>query len=233
MNEYAVWFEYDKRLYRLPVNPETIETSSTMNIDKYNILKTGQIAIPANMELKEYSFETEFPSEYRNSLSVTDDTFKSSGFYLSLFEQWRKTLSHVKFIAAAYEDNGIDLEKSINSEVLIEEMTTTEKYGEEGDKYISFRLLEYYDYSAKKATELITSMSISGETVLKKKALEKETVNKKNNGNYVVKSGDSLWSIAKKYYSDGSKYTKIYNANKDKIKNPALIYPGTKLVVPA
>lgn len=49
---------------------------------------------------------------------------------------------------------------------------------------------------------------------------------------YTVKSGDCLWNIAKKYYGDGSKYIKIYNANKKIIKNPDLIYVGQKLEIP-
>ena len=38
--------------------------------------------------------------------------------------------------------------------------------------------------------------------------------------------------IAKSKYGSGSQYTKIYNANKDKIKNPNLIYPGQVLIIP-
>ncbi len=50
---------------------------------------------------------------------------------------------------------------------------------------------------------------------------------------YVVKKGDSLWSIAKRIYGDGSKWRKIYEANKKVIgKNPNTIFPGQKLVIP-
>lgn len=49
---------------------------------------------------------------------------------------------------------------------------------------------------------------------------------------YTIKSGDTLWAIAQKYYGNGSQYTKIYNANKDKIKDPNLIYPGQVIKIP-
>ena len=49
---------------------------------------------------------------------------------------------------------------------------------------------------------------------------------------YTVKSGDCLWKIAKQFYGNGAQYTKIYNANTDKIKNPNLIYPGQVLTIP-
>lgn len=49
---------------------------------------------------------------------------------------------------------------------------------------------------------------------------------------YTVKPGDCLWNIAKSYYGDGAKYTKIYNANRNIIKNPDLIYDGQKILIP-
>ena len=49
---------------------------------------------------------------------------------------------------------------------------------------------------------------------------------------YVVVSGDSLSKIAKREYGDASKWRRIYEANKDLIKDPDLIYPGQELKVP-
>ena len=52
-------------------------------------------------------------------------------------------------------------------------------------------------------------------------------------GYWTVKSGDSLSKIAKDVYDDGSKYMKIYEANKATIgDNPNLIKPGQKLALP-
>jgi hypothetical protein len=49
---------------------------------------------------------------------------------------------------------------------------------------------------------------------------------------YVVKKGDSLWKIAGKVYGNPLKWPRIYRANKDKIKNPHLIYPNQVLTIP-
>lgn len=46
---------------------------------------------------------------------------------------------------------------------------------------------------------------------------------------YVVKSGDALYKIAWKYKTS---WQEIYKMNKEKIKNPNLIFPGQKLLVP-
>lgn len=52
-------------------------------------------------------------------------------------------------------------------------------------------------------------------------------------GDYVVKSGDCLWSIAQKAYGTGRQWQVIYNANKDAIKNPNDLRIGQVLVIPA
>ncbi len=49
---------------------------------------------------------------------------------------------------------------------------------------------------------------------------------------YTVKSGDSLSKIAKHFYGNAMLYTKIFEANREVIKNPDLIYPGQKIRIP-
>lgn len=49
---------------------------------------------------------------------------------------------------------------------------------------------------------------------------------------YTVKSGDSLSKIAKHEYGNANDWHRIYEANKDKIDNPDLIYPGQVLTLP-
>jgi len=49
---------------------------------------------------------------------------------------------------------------------------------------------------------------------------------------YTVKSGDSLSKIAKHVYGDANKWHQIYEANRDKIKNPDLIHPGQEFTIP-
>jgi nucleoid-associated protein YgaU len=50
---------------------------------------------------------------------------------------------------------------------------------------------------------------------------------------YTVKSGDSLWKIAKNHYGDGNEYMKIFYANRDKMESPdSVIHPGDVLNLP-
>ena len=47
-----------------------------------------------------------------------------------------------------------------------------------------------------------------------------------------VVAGESLSKIALKYYGNGNKYMKIFEANRDILSNPDLIKPGQKLRIP-
>jgi nucleoid-associated protein YgaU len=50
---------------------------------------------------------------------------------------------------------------------------------------------------------------------------------------YTVKKGDSLWTISKMIYHRADKWQKIYDVNKDAIKDPNRLKPGTDLKIPA
>ena len=49
---------------------------------------------------------------------------------------------------------------------------------------------------------------------------------------YIVKQNDNLWNIARDIYGKGEKWTVIFEANKEKIKNPDLLKPGLELQIP-
>ena len=49
---------------------------------------------------------------------------------------------------------------------------------------------------------------------------------------YVVKVGDTLSKLAERFYNSTSKWEKIFEANRDNLKNPNYIYVGMKLVIP-
>jgi nucleoid-associated protein YgaU len=47
-----------------------------------------------------------------------------------------------------------------------------------------------------------------------------------------VTRGESLWKIAERYYGDGSLYPKIFEANRDVLKDPNRIKVGQRLRIP-
>ncbi|CAI8801969.1 peptidoglycan-binding protein LysM [Methylocaldum szegediense] len=49
---------------------------------------------------------------------------------------------------------------------------------------------------------------------------------------YVIQPGDTLSKIAQRFYKDANKYSKIFEANREVIKDPDLIFPGQKIRIP-
>jgi nucleoid-associated protein YgaU len=49
----------------------------------------------------------------------------------------------------------------------------------------------------------------------------------------IIRRGDTLWQISRRIYGRGVRYTTIYLANTDQIKNPDFIEPGQTFMVPA
>jgi nucleoid-associated protein YgaU len=49
---------------------------------------------------------------------------------------------------------------------------------------------------------------------------------------YVIEKGDTLSAIAKKYYGKAAEYRRIFEANREVIKDQDLIFPGQKIRIP-
>ena len=56
---------------------------------------------------------------------------------------------------------------------------------------------------------------------------------KESAGTYIIRQGDTLWAIAKRYLGSGLRYTSIFQDNRKVIRNPNLIHPKQELDVPA
>ena len=52
-------------------------------------------------------------------------------------------------------------------------------------------------------------------------------------GAVIIRRGDNLWRISHRVYGHGIRYSTIYLANQDQIRNPDLIWPGQVFTVPA
>lgn len=217
---YSVYFKYGNKKYKLPVNPEEIKRSRTLNVETFQVLKTGEVSIPSHCSLEEFSFEAEFPS--------TDYHYVESGaradadYYEKMFKKAQKNKKPIRFIAS----NGITDDISVM--VLVKSVEAIERAGEEGDKYLAFTLLEY-----KAATKRYVAVQTASAIVKQEEApATQASPAVAENKTHTVVSGDTLWALAKKYYSDGNQYPKIATANPS-IKNPNLIYVGQVLTIPA
>ncbi len=51
-------------------------------------------------------------------------------------------------------------------------------------------------------------------------------------GSVIIRRGDSLWRISRRVYGRGVRYSTIYLANQDQIRDPDMIWPGQVFTVP-
>jgi nucleoid-associated protein YgaU len=66
----------------------------------------------------------------------------------------------------------------------------------------------------------------------KREAPEKVAAGKAVASSVTIQPGYTLWAVAKTRYGDGVRYVQIFNANRDRIKDPNLIYPGQVFDLP-
>ncbi len=77
-----------------------------------------------------------------------------------------------------------------------------------------------------------SQLAAAGTTVVPDSGSPSSTVVVPKIATTTVTRGDSLWRLSQTSYGAGMRYAVIYNANKEQIRNPNLIYPGQVFVVP-
>jgi len=212
---YVIYFDSNNVQYRLPVNPEEVNTEHGQETKEYDILKIGKVSVPANEELTKYSFDFELPSK-PYSYVVTKGGFRTPETYLDVFKKHSQNKKPIRFVA----NNGLT---TISVLVTIISLKQVEKAGEEGDYYCSISLKEYKPYSIK------TAVNTTNTSVVNNVLARVSTPPTPNNNIHVVQSGDTLWALAKRYLGNGSRYIEIASLNN--IKNASLIYPGQKITI--
>ena len=213
-----IWITYDrnKKKLRLPVLPESVSVKNGSKNETMNISGLGEVLIKQDRAALSFSFSSFFPSGYFSGVNYgPPDPYKCVEKIVS----WKKSQNPVKFIVT-----GMD----INLYCEIEQFDYEERGGDVGTVYYTISLKEYQKVK-------IRQIEIAPDTQNAQVAADSEqrTDNGETGKTYTVVKGDCLWNIAKKFYGNGSLYTKIYEANKGIIGgNPNLIYPGQVYTIP-
>jgi nucleoid-associated protein YgaU len=203
---------YDKsKSLQLPVPPSSFEITQGQNNTSITITTAGERNLIGKGKLATISIETFFPAHDYNFCQYTG--FPTPQECVILVETLRKSSKPMRIIIT---DTGINTLATVESFV----------YGEQdgsGDVYFTLELKEYRLISVSSTATALAVTSTSAIT-------SSTTRQTKTVTSYTVKSGDTLWAIAKKSYGSGSKYTAIATANS--LANPNKIYVGQKLVIP-
>jgi len=213
----------------LPVTPSKL----TISIDNKNktmvLINDGEINILKKPGLTDISFTALLP-QTKYPFAVYKNGFQKADVFLDKLEQLKTSQKPFQFIVSRTFPNG-KLLFDTNIKVSLEDYKIIEDSKNGFDVNVEIKLKQYRDYGSKTVNVTI-KQSKPVATVQNTRPAESSPAPKVTAKSYTVAKGDTLWVIAKKYYGDGSKYTKIFEANKGVLKNPNVIYPGQVLALP-
>jgi len=225
--KYEMWLNYDndKIKYSFPMLPESLQYSYKGLATSSEIDKFGEIFHKGKRGAGVVSFSGIFPPTYSSSYcNCKSSLWKTPKDWVTYIRNLMNKSKPAHFVLTGGP-------MAIDIYVIITSFTASEEGGDVGAVHFSLEMKEYRSVTVTKITKK-KSKKTSTKSKAKKETTKKRTSNKKKSKTYTVKKGDCLWNIAKKYYGNGAQYTKIYNANKSKIKNKNLIYPGQVLTIP-
>lgn len=206
----------------LPVPPQKMQLKVNNQNKTMNLINGGEINILKDAGLSDISFEVELPNT-RRPYAVYPSGFQDASYYLEHLWALKVGCKPFQLIVSRAMPGGRILQGT-SMKVSLEDYQITDDTQEGFDIMVNIQLKQYKDYATK---TVLVSDDNQGELQEERSA---ETAPAAST--YTVQSGDCLWKIAKKYYNKGSDYTKIFEANRDKVTNPNLIYPGQELVIP-
>lgn len=209
----------------LPVAPESIEINIKNQNSTINLIDNTEFNFIKPAGLTEISFTALIPA-FNYPFAVYESGFKNQKYFLDYFNKLKTDGKSFKFIISRETASGRGLYDT-EMDVTLEDYTINEDAENGYDVEVEFNLKQYIEHKTS-----VMSVSEDGTVLTAENQREQEnSPEPEQDESYTVKSGDSLWALAKHYYGDGSKYTLIAQANPD-IVNPNLIYPGQTLIIP-
>ncbi len=213
-----------KREIRIPWLPDEISVDTgEATMASYDIMNRGEVAVPTGVGLSTYSWESIFPGVNRTDKSLVRGTAYKPSHYDDILKYWKLNGVKLRLMVTGYP---------INEYVYLVSYTSKPSGGF-GDLA--------YSLTFKEARGIhVSSAKNNQKTVLP--SLKRAT-STSDTTTYTVKSGDTLWAIAKAKLGSGLKWGFIYSANKTVIEETAkkhgrsssggghFIYPGTKLLI--
>lgn len=211
----------------LPIAPEKFSLKVKNANKTMTLINEGEINFLKDAGLTEFEFDALIPA-VQYSFATYDGGFKSPAHFTNHFEKLKTDKKPFQFVVSRKLPDGKLLFDN-NITVSMESYTIKEEAKNGFDLVVSIKLKQYKPFGTKivKVSEATNTASVEPvREQTNSPAPKQETT-------YKVKSGDCLWNIAKQVYGNGSLYTKIYEANKDKITKPNLIHPDQVLTIPS
>ncbi|WPK12229.1 LysM peptidoglycan-binding domain-containing protein [Lysinibacillus louembei] len=210
---------------QFPVAPSSMSTKFNNKNDTIVLMNEGEVNILKMPGLTDIEFEVLLPNT-QYPFAVYPNGFQPATHYLEKLEKLKVSQKDFSFIVNRAMPDG-SLLFDTNMRVSLEDYTIEEDAENGFDVSVTINLKQWRPYGTKKLV-LNKASSANASGANKKSAAKVEqqrpTTSKQTPKTHTVKSGDTLWSIAKKYLGDGSKYTQLAKINN--ISNPNIIKVG-------
>lgn len=196
-------------------------TKSYNTNKKYETIGMGEVNIIKGIGLREISMSIMLPNDL--SLPFVQPKYSPSVIigkpilYLSKFREFKANKKPLQLLITRILPSGEEIFKG-NISVTLEEYTVYENAGEEGDFLVDLLFKEYIDIKE----QVLTPTNDSNTYTVNTNRTSKETPK-----TYTVKSGDTLWKIAKRELNDETQYKRIMEINN--ITDPKKLQVGTVL----
>ncbi len=209
-----MWLRQADNTFRFPIFPSSFEVKGNSIVNTTNIIKLGEVVVFGGVGLRSTDISSFFPNQ--NYPFCDYAGFPKPYDCVALLKDWMEKGYILRFIIT---------ETNINFECIITDFSYKEQDGTR-DVYFTLNLKEYKRIQIPKVNTNNDEKLSSAKNVPLTKGFDTKQKTHK------VGKGDSLWSLAKKYYGNGDLWKKIYDANKKLIKNPDLIKDGWVLIIP-
>lgn len=215
-SDYEIWLTYDNETQKVhfPVNPEELHISNGSNDESYTISGLGDIVLKQDRQAIEISFESVLPAAYFPGMNF--NYIWNPYTIASKITDWKNGDMPCHFIVTG---------TPINLYCVITQFDIWEVGGDVGSVHYSIVLTEFRPIG-------IRQIDITNNGEAEVSEGEPRVDNHVQPSTYTVVPGDSLWIIARKVLGDGARWKEIYDLNRDKIKNPDLIYEGQIFEMP-
>lgn len=210
----------------MPVTPAKVQVKHKNNNKTVDLINYGEVNLIKQEGLKDISFDLLLPNQ-KYPFANYPNGYQDAAYFTSKLQKLKSSGKTFQFILVRNAPRGGNF-GNINETVTLEDLTITDDAKEGLDLKVGIKLKKWVPYGTKTFSIPVQSTKIISEEAQRTPSADAPT----GGGTYTVNKGDSLWAIAKAKYGNGADYQKIYELNKDKIKNPNLIYPGQELVLP-
>ncbi|WP_317368039.1 LysM domain-containing protein [uncultured Tyzzerella sp.] len=215
-------YEHKQEIYQLPIPPEKMITKSYNTNKKYETIGMGEVNIMKGIGLREIFMTIMLPNDLllpfvqpRYSPNVI---IGKPILYLGKFREFKANKKPLQLLITRILPNGEEIFKG-NINVTLEEYIVYENAGEEGDFLVDLVFREYVEIKEETLTLSDKNNNVYNITT--------NRTSKEPNKSYTVKSGDTLWKIAKRELNDETKYKHIMQLNN--ITDPKKLKVGTVL----